>query len=193
MKKLILFLSFFIFSCTNNELYKPSLDSVLLTPNVLELNEYTGELISFHLNNPTSNSFHLNPDITLYTKVDGKEYLVQRKNEITVKPSASFSFSVGGNTSYDEASLGFVIESSKELLVFNHKDFDIRPYSDKNISLSINIKNLYYTKNSQNILVSDEELYGYISLYHDDDIFRIIPFKLKLKNSLKENLQIDFK
>lgn len=193
MKNLVIFISLLFLSCANSEVYRESFDSVVISPKVIELDTYTGEIINFHVKNPTAKNLHLNPDIAIYTKLDGKEYLIQRKNEITVKPSASFSFTIGGNKSSDETSLGLVIESSKELLVFNHKDFDIGSYNEKTIGFAINTKNLYYTRENTNILVSNEKLYGYINFYLGEEIFRIVPFKLELKNSSKENLGIDLK
>ena len=180
MKKLLLILTLFLFSCSNNETYKVSMDSVIICPDSIELIDYSGEVVDLSIKNPSAKALYLIPDISIYTKIGEKEYLVQRKNEVSIKPTASFTFSFGGTVS-NSNSLGLTIESSREYLVFYQKDFYINPVSQKNIDFSINTNNLYYTMDKKNILVSNEELYGFISLYHDNNLLKAIPFKLKLK------------
>lgn len=180
MKKLLIILSLFLFACTNNETYKVTMESTIITPDSFELLDYSGEVIRLSIKNPSAKSLSLSPDISLYTKVNEKEYLVQRKNEVSIKPSASFTFSFGGSVA-NSNSLGLTIESSREYLVFNQKDFYISPVSQRDIDFSINTNNLYYTMDKKNILISNEELYGFITLYNDNNLLKAIPFRLKLK------------
>ncbi len=182
MKKLLIILTLFLFSCTNQETYKVSMNSVIICPDSIELTDYSGEVINLSIKNPNAKSLYLTPDISLYTKINEKEYLIQRKNEISIKPTASFTFSFGGEVS-NSNSLGFIIESSKEYLIFNPKDFYISPVSQKNVSFSLNTNNLYYTIDKKDVLVSNEELYGFISLYNDSNLLKAISFKLKLKQA----------
>ena len=180
MRKLIIIFILFFVSCSNNENYKVTMDSVIVSPETLSLTDYSGEIISLQIRNPSAKSIYFTPDITIYTKVDDKDYLVQRKNELSLRPTASFTFSFGG-ISTNSSSLGLIIESSKEYLVFNQKDFSVNPFSQKKVDFSINTNNLYYTKDKKNILVTREELYGNISVYHDGSVFRTIPFSLNLR------------
>lgn len=181
MKSILLFLTLLLFSCTSSPTHEVFPTTVSLSPKLLALDKYTGEVITFTIDNPSALSLTLIPDIVIYTKIEDNKYTVQIKNEIIVKPSASFTFTFGGNVSNsNDTSLGIIIESTKEHLIYNYKELEIKPLSKKTFDLSINTHNLYYTKNSKNILITDEVLYGYINFYNEKTLFTTVPFTLQL-------------
>lgn len=189
MKKILLIISILLVACTNTPVYNVSPKDITFSPLSLELKDYSGEIINFTINNPSALCINLIPDIVIYTKIDNKEYIIQRKNEITIRPSANFSFSFGaGKDLTNETSLGIIIENTKEYLIYNNKDLEIKPLSDKTFNISINTKNLYYIKDNKDIPVRNELLYGYINFYDSSFLIKTIPFQLNLQNIVENSL-----
>ena len=174
-KSFIFLLLIVLLSCSNKETRIPLNDSIFISPKTLELTNYSGELISFYVTNFSDSSVSIVPDIIISTKYNDKDYIIQKKSEIYVKPNISFSFATTPSGSENTSSLALVIESYKEFLVYNPKDFVINPQSSKKIGLSIKTDNLYFQVENKNIFVTNEKLYGYINFYHNDYLINSVP------------------
>lgn len=173
------FLLIFLFSCTNNEVQQNPNDFVSISPNKLELSNYSGELIYFQITNNSSNTIFLNPDISLFTKYNDKEYVVQRKNEFFIKPSISFSFSKSSKGSDFSNSLGIIIENKEENLIYNENEFRIKPNSSAQVSLSIINKDLYFQIKNEKIPITNQNIYGYLNFYIDNERIKTIEIQIK--------------
>lgn len=183
MKKLLAVLTILLtlLSCTNTkEVTKSYEDSVYISPENVNFASYSGEVLTFYVTNLSDDTLELVPDITLMTTYQGKDYLVQRKNDILFKPTMSFAFSLSSNgRTEDNSSLGLIIESNKENLIYYPKDFVIAPRSSKIITLSIKTNNLYFLFNNERIILnSNGFLFGTLNFYNKDIIIKSIDFKL---------------
>lgn len=175
---LISFLLIFLLACSNNEVKIDLSNSIFISPDNIELSNYSGELIYFQVINNSKHTIYLIPNISLFTKYNDKEYIVQKKNKFSIKPNISFSFSTGYKGSDFNNSLGIIIENDKEYFKYNQNDFIITPNSSKQIYLSILINNLYFQVEDNNIPIINENVYGYVNFHIENTLIKSIPILL---------------
>lgn len=177
---LIIFLLLFSFSCSNNEIQQNTADFISINPNNLVLSNYSGELIYFQITNNSQNTIFLTPDISLFINYNDKEYPVQKKNEFLIKPNISFSFSTGSKGSDFSNSLGIIIENKEEFLIYNENEFRIKPNTSIQASLSIVNDNLYFQIKDEKIPITNQNIFGYLKFYMDNEVIKTV--KIQLKN-----------
>lgn len=175
----ISFLLIFLLACSNNEAKLTSPNSIFISPDNLELSNYSGELIHFQVTNNSENTILLIPDISLFTKYNDKEYIVQKKHKFSIKPNISFSFSTSSKGSDFSNSLGIIIENNDEYFNYNQNDLIVNPNSSKQIYLSILTNNLYIQIEDKNIPILNENIYGYLTFYVENSEIKSIPILFK--------------
>ena len=181
---LISFSLIFLLACSNNEVKLNTSNSIFISPDNIELSNYSGELIYFQVTNSSKHTIYLTPDISLFTRYNDKEYIVQKKNKFSIKPNISFSFSTGSKGSDFSNSLGIIIENDKEYFNYSQNEFIISSNSSKQIYLSIYTDNLYFQVENKDISINSENIYGYIKFYVENNEIKSIPILLN-KQSMK--------
>ena len=81
---LISFSLIFLLACSNNEVKLNTSNSIFISPDNIELSNYSGELIYFQVTNNSKHTIYLTPDISLFTRYNDKEYIVQKKNKFSI-------------------------------------------------------------------------------------------------------------